>query len=378
VRDFLKSPGHRLRISFFSLTLIGGAAAGVSQPASEQRWTAAITRSDAAIQAMMMNSGTPGVSVAVSVNGELVWREGYGYSNLEHLVPVIRDTKFGIGSISKSLTTALMGRLRDEGLLDFDAPIERYFPDFPHAGRGISTRLIASHLSGIDDRTERDLYYTAQHFNTTKEAVELLWNDPVVHKPGTRARYATGTYTIIAAVVEAVTGQSFLTAMKEHVLDPLHLSSTVPNQRRHVIPHRTSFYERDDKGTIVHTPYFDPSFKWAGAGFLSTAEDLVRFGHAMMRSGFLSESSWKVITTPQRTVNGESVSALGWDIFRDDRGRHVIAKSGGGPGIRGYLVLYPEHGLTVAILSNLSRAPVIEEAIPTIVSAFLEAEQPQR
>ena len=352
-------------------TLVGGAAAGGPPPAPEHRWTAAITDSHQAVQAMMKRSGTPGVGVAVSIDGEIVWQEGFGYSNLEHMTPVIPDTKFGIGSISKSLTTALVGRLMDERLVDLDAPVEKYLPDFPHSGRRISIRLIASHLSGIDDRTERELYYTARHFDSTREAVELLWSDPVVHEPRSREQYATGTYTIIAAVVESVTGQSFLTAMKTHVFDPLGLSSTVPNQRPRIVSHRTAFYERNDEGTIVHAPYFDPSFKWAGAGFLSTAEDLVRFGQAMMRPGFLSERTWKEITTPQRTTNGQLVSALGWDVSRDDQGREFIAKSGGGPGIRGYLAIFPEHDLVVAILSNRSRAPVIEEVFPTFVNAFL-------
>jgi CubicO group peptidase (beta-lactamase class C family) len=155
-------------------------------------------------------------------------------------------------------------------------------------------------------------------------------------------------------------------------------TETVPNERRQIIPHRTAFYELNDEGTIVHTPYFDPSFKWAGAGFLSTACDLVRFGQAMMRPGFLSENTWDEITTPIRTVSGERVFALGWDVFRDVRGRKVIAKSGGGPGIRGYLGIYPEQDLTVAILSNRSRAPVIEESFSTVVDAFLQESAPGR
>jgi CubicO group peptidase (beta-lactamase class C family) len=376
VCDFVKNLRLGLVMLLVFLPLIGGAKDNGLQTAPNQRWTDAITKGRETIRIMMKRSQTPGVSVAVSIDGETVWQEGFGYSNLEHLVPVTPNTRFGIGSISKSLTTALVGRLMDEGLLDLDAPVEKYLPDFPHAGRGISTRLIASHLSGIDDRTERELYYTPRHFDTTQEAVKLLWKDPVVHEPRTQARYATGTYTIIAAVVEAVTGQSFLRAMKERVVEPLELSSTVPNERRQIIPHRTAFYELNDEGAIVHTPYFDPSFKWAGAGFLSTAEDLVRFGQAMMRPGFLSENTWKEITTPQRSVSGDLVFALGWDVFRDDRGRKAIAKSGGGPGIRGYLGIYPEHDLTVAILSNRSRAPIIEEAFSTVVDVFLQDSAP--
>jgi CubicO group peptidase (beta-lactamase class C family) len=323
---------------------------------------------------MMEQSGTPGLSVAVAAGGEIVWSEGFGQAHLEHGVPVTPATRFGIGSISKPLTTALVGKLIDGGALDIDAPVERYLPDFPHSGRGITTRLIAAHLSGIDDRTERRLHHTARHFDTTREALEMVWNDPVVDEPGTHVRYGTGTYTIIAAVIEQASGQDFMSTMEQLVIRPLGLEATVPNERREIVPHRTCFYERTPRGEIVHAPYYDPSFKWAGAGYLSTAEDLVRFGVAMSRPGFLSEPTWKEIITPARTTDGQAIEfALGWDAPRDlGANRTLIGKSGGGPGIRGYLAFYPECELVVAMLTNLSRAPVRGELWEAVAGAFLE------
>lgn len=230
------------------------------------------------------------------------------------------EPRFGIGSISKSLTTALVGTLTD------------------------------------------------------KEALAIIWNDPVVVEPGTRGLYGTGTYTIIAAVIERAGGQDFLSAMNQQVIGPLGLEATVPNERRKVIPQRTCFYERAAAGEIAHAPYFDPSFKWAGAGYLSTAEDLSRFGVAMSGPGLLSEPTWKEIIMPARTTDGKTIEfALGWDAPRDlGENGMAIGKSGGGPGITGYLAIYPERELVIAVLTNLSRAPVLGEMWDTIESAFLE------
>jgi len=340
----------------------------------EGRWAAAVDASREAIRAMMERSGTPGLSVAVAAGGEIVWSEGFGYADLEHRVAVTPETRFGIGSISKSLTTALVGRLIDNETLDIDAPVEHYLPGFPHAGRGITTRLIAAHLSGIDDQTERRLHLTARHFDTTRKALEMIWKDPVVDEPGTHARYGTGTYTIIAAIIEQLTGQDFLSAMEQQVIRPLGLEATVLNERREIVPRRTCFYERTPEGEIVHAPYYDPSFKFAGAGYLSTAEDLVRFGVAMSAPGFLSEPTWGEIVMPARTKDGEAIEfALGWDAPRDiGASGAVIGKSGGGPGIRCYLALYPECEVVIAILTNLSRAPVRGELWETVAGAFLE------
>jgi CubicO group peptidase (beta-lactamase class C family) len=99
-----------LAVIFLSLPLIGGAEGSGPQAASNRRWTDAITKGRETIRAMMKRSQTPGVSVAVSIDGEIVWQEGFGYANLENRAPVTTDTKFGIGSISKSLTTARVRR----------------------------------------------------------------------------------------------------------------------------------------------------------------------------------------------------------------------------------------------------------------------------
>ncbi len=372
-----------MRVARFSILLIALAQVILAFPRAtapfsqthEDRWAFAIATSREAIRAMMDSSGTPGLSVAVAVGGEIVWSEGFGYADLEHGVSVTPATRFGIGSISKSLTTALMGRLIDNEALDIDAPIEHYLPDFPHAGRGITTRLIAAHLSGIDDQTERRLHHTARHFDNTREALEVMWNDPVVGEPGSHVQYGTGTYTIIAAVIEQASGLDFLSAMEQLVIRPLGLEATVPNERRKIVPGRTCFYERTLGGEIVHAPYYDPSFKWAGAGYLSTAEDVVRFGMAMLDPGFLSEHTRKEIVSPARKTDGKEIEfALGWDAPRDlEAGCMVIGKSGGGPGIRGYLALYPECELVIAMLTNLSRAPVRGELWETIAGAFFEA-----
>lgn len=90
----------------------------------------AISSNRAAVRAMMARASVPGVGVAV--DGQMVWAEGFGLADVEQHVAATIETKFGIGSISKSLTMALVGRLVEEGLVDLDAPVERYLPEFPH------------------------------------------------------------------------------------------------------------------------------------------------------------------------------------------------------------------------------------------------------
>jgi CubicO group peptidase (beta-lactamase class C family) len=159
--------------------------------------------------------------------------------------------------------------------------------------------------------------------------------------------------------------------MNRHVVGPLGLKNTTPNDRKAIIPHRTSFYVRDNDKT-VNAPYFDPSFKWAGAGYLSTAEDMARFGSALLKPGFLKQSTVDELFRPMRTAAGEDTRfGLGWRLGADAKGRSVVYQPGGGPGISSVIILYPKENLVVAILSNLRGAPVGGEAADAIADSFL-------
>ena len=77
---------------------------------------------------------------------------------------------------------------------------------------------------------------------STSEALRHILREPLKYRPRERHFYTTGPYTIIAGVAERATGRDFLSLMNEYVVGPLGLKDTVPNDRRTIIPHRTSFY----------------------------------------------------------------------------------------------------------------------------------------
>ncbi|HET9482300.1 MAG TPA: serine hydrolase domain-containing protein [Candidatus Polarisedimenticolia bacterium] len=347
---------------------------------------AAIEAGRAAMRDRIARTATPGMAVAVASGGVLVWEEGFGVVDLETRASVTPATRFGLGSVSKSLTMALAGRLVDRGLLDLDAPIEKYLPDFPHAGKGISTRLIAGHLSGLDDTYAAAHWTGGDHFATTRDALAVIYKEPLRSEPGREHFYATGTYTLIAGVIEKASGLTFLEAMRRHVLEPLGLYTIVPNDPRAPAAGAATFYVSDDAGKPSRAPYYDPSHKRAGAGFLSTPGDLARFGAAMARPGFLTEKTLAEIFKPLKTGSGadtgvglgwrigrEGWPGMGWTVGPDDQARRIVHQPGGGPGISCWLVLDLNSGVVVAILSNMTGAPVGGRHLDAILEAFAKA-----
>jgi CubicO group peptidase (beta-lactamase class C family) len=297
----------------------------------------------------------PGMSVAVAVDGKLVWAEGFGVADLEQCVPVTPKTKFRIGSTSKPLTSAAVGLLYDQKHLDLDAPIQRYVPDFPNKGHVITTRQLLGHLGGIrgynaeeSAKLDRDVYHSVS------ESLKRFKDDPLEAPPGAKWIYSTYGYVLASAAIEGASGQDFLSFMRDKVFLPLGMQDTVADERDKIILNRARWYTVVADGTYRNTPYEDLSYKWAGGGFLSTAEDLARFGSALLKPGFLKQDTLAMIFSRQRTSDGQNTKyGLGWFIHDAGDGAERQFEHGGGvAGSSSWLVLYPDQGVVIAWMQN--------------------------
>src|SRR5271165_7559990 len=224
--------------------------------------------------------GIPGLALAVAVDGKIMYSEGFGYADLEERVPVWPTTKFRIGSISKPLTATGLMQLVEAGKVDLDAPVQKYVPSFPDKGAPITVRMVAGHLAGIRHYQGQE-FANQKHYTNVLEGLKIFENDPLVSPPGAKFNYSSYGFNLLSAVIEAASGEEFLPYMQAHVFTPLGLAHTTADQNTRIIEQRSRFYELPKDGAVENAIYVDNSYKWAGGGFLSTAEDLVRFGSAM-------------------------------------------------------------------------------------------------
>jgi serine beta-lactamase-like protein LACTB, mitochondrial len=363
------------------LALAIAPAIALGAPASAQQagpdsLPLAIARARQVLGEAVRRGAAPGASVAVALGGQVVWSEGFGVSDLASGALVTPATRFGVGSISKSLTLAAALALADERKLDLDAPVERYLPDFPHRGRGVTVRRIGAHQSGIADAFADRNYYTTAHFSSLDSAYRGIAAAPLTFTPGSRTEYATGLFTIVGRILERITGESYVDVMRRRVFVPAGMKATAPNDPRHPAAGRAAFYVRNAGGGFDPAPATDPSFKLPGAGFLSTAEDLARFGAALLGPSLLSDSARRELFTPVPLADGTPTRyALGFQALEED-GRRVMLQPGGGPGIAGWLAVYPDDDLVVAILSNATGAPLGDAVRRAVADAFLRLPAP--
>lgn len=333
-------------------------------------WAPAVDRAREHLLSRMEEQGIPGLSIAVGVQGEMVWAEGFGWADLENRVPVWPETKFRVASISKSLTAAAVGKLVEDGMLDLDAPVQEYVSEFPVKRWPVTTRLLGGHLAGVRHYRGQEFQSMVRYDDVT-EGLEIFAGDTLLHEPGTAYEYSTYGWNLISAVVQEAAGEPFLEYMRKTVFDPADMDETVAEHVDSLIYRRSRAYLRTEDGRIINAPYVDNSNKWSGGGFLSTAEDLVRFGFAHLDGTLLRPETVELLWTSQVTRAGQRTGyGIGWrESFQE--GRRVVYHTGGAVGGTTVLVIYPGAEVVVAILTNIQGAGQTENA-RAVADFFLE------
>ena len=344
-------------------------------PVAADRFQSAIDAARAAGERLVnAPNGPPGLGVAVLVDGRIVWAEGFGFADLEQRQPVWPSTKMRIGSVSKAITSAALGLLYEQRKLDLDAPVQKYVPTFPQKAHPITARQLAGHLAGIrhyEGHVEAEVYNT-RRYKTVLDGLSIFQADPLLLKPGERYHYSSHGWSVLSAVVEGASGQDYLGYMQEHVFDPLGMRDTIADFNERIIPNRARFYVRDENGRWRNAPYVDNSYKWAAGGLLSTPEDLVRFGWAIIDGRLLEPETVRLFTTSQRTNDGKETGyGIGWGLARDSSGRRWVGHGGSSVGGASRLMIFPDQRVAVAIIINAENMPDNVRFVQDIAGGFM-------
>ncbi|HEX4265724.1 MAG TPA: serine hydrolase domain-containing protein [Verrucomicrobiae bacterium] len=299
----------------------------------------------------------PGVSVTVAMHGSVVWSEQFGVVNLDPKAPVTSETRFRIGSVSKPLTAAGIGLLVERGLLNLDAPIQKYVPDFPEKEGVITARMLAGHLSGIRHYRGTEAVFNKPYPNL-RSGFGIFENDPLESAPGTKYKYCSYGWNLLGGVMEGAAGQDFSSFIHENILQPLNLTNTMPDLASAADEKRTSFYEMGADGKFFVPPQVDLSYGWPSGGYLSTTEDLARFGMAHFQPDFLKPETLKLLWTTQHTNDGAPTNyGIGW--FTKPGSFYHGGDSFGGTCA---LLLVPKFRLVIALATNVGHG-IIANAV---------------
>jgi CubicO group peptidase (beta-lactamase class C family) len=334
--------------------------------------------------------GVPGASLAI-LQGDDVVEAAHGVLNARTGVETTTDSLFQIGSITKVWTGTLVMQLVDEGLLDLDAPVVTYLPDFrvadPEVTRTVTTRHLLAHTSGIDG----DLFLdTGRGDDCVEKYVAACADLGQNHPLGVTMSYCNSGYTVLGRLVEVLRGQSWDVVLRERLFQPLGLTTagTLPEE---ALLHRAAVGHITPPGGELQVAPVWGIFRSAGpAGLIhATPREVLAFAQLHLRDGVtadgtrvISEESAIAMRQPQVRVPDQYTLGSHWGlswILMEWSGREVYGHDGGTIGQSAFLRIVPDAGIAICLLTNGGHTgDLFRDLFGEILGSLTEMSLPQR
>jgi serine beta-lactamase-like protein LACTB len=333
-----------------------------------------------AVNAWMQRHRAPALSVAIALDGQRAWSAGFGLANPTRKVSATSRTQYRLASVTKSITATAVMMLAETGVLDLDAPIQRYCPAYPQKRWPITARLLLAHLAGVRHHSKGEaMRPNTKHYESVTAALEYFKNDDLVAEPGTQYHYSSLGYTILGCAIEGASGTSYARFTRDHIFAPAGMSNTNPEDARTPSAGGTAyfskglFYKLTGKfARRTRAQSIDVSDRLPAGGLLSTVDDMMRFAIALQYGHLVSDSTRELMWTRQHTSDGKPLQfyGLGWLVGEADSLRPKrVWNDGSQPGTRTFLYLRPTQGIIIALATNMEGAPC-EELVPLILEAI--------
>jgi CubicO group peptidase (beta-lactamase class C family) len=257
-------------------------------------------------------------ALLVAKGGRIILDKGYGMAIRSENVPNSSETVFSTGSITKQFTAAGIMKLEMMGKLNTADPITKYFDNVPEDKQGITLHHLLTHTSGIVDALGPD-YVLAPRDETMRKTLDA----PLRFQPGEQFGYSNAGYSMLAAVIEKVSGLGYEEFMNKNIFTPAGMKFTgyrMPEWDQKIVAHW--YVGEKDNGTPLEKNY--PQWHLLGnGGILSTTDDMYKWHLALLGDKILSAEAKKKMFTPYLNDYG-----YGWDVLERKMGL-LIQHDGG-------------------------------------------------
>ncbi|MFI0367871.1 serine hydrolase domain-containing protein [Actinomadura sp. 1N219] len=335
----------------------GGGTAGIGLKGADQNVR---ERIDPSIQSFLEGAlpKGPGGTVAAAHDGRLVHCGGFGFADRERKIPARCDTVYDVMSITKQFTAAAIMKLEMAGKLQVTDRLSRFLGPVPADKRKITLHHLLTHTAGLDDEeigggdydpVSRDGMLSAALKSNLQSA------------PGAEFHYSNVGYSVLAAIVEKVSGVGYERFLREHLFAPSGMTQTgyvLPRWERDQVA-----VEYDEHGKSQGRPYDHP---WAAdgpywylrgnGGLLSTPRDMFRWHRALEGNKVLSGRAKRKMFKPHVLVgvrNGDKFYyGYGWGVVQTNDGRRVLEHDGGNDWSFGEFARFPDHRVMVFWITN--------------------------
>jgi len=331
-----------------------------------------LSKLDDIIKKALESFNLPGVSISIVKGNEIIYSKGFGYRNLEDKLPMTPDTLMAIGSTTKAFTTFVLGTMVDNGLVEWDGPVDNYIPWFkmndPMVSQRIMLRDLITHCSGLP---RHDLTWYNNKKATREDLVRKIAHLKLNKDLREEFQYNNLMFLTAGYLIEKVTGKSWEENVKQRIFDPLNMERTnfsvLESQKdsNYALPYR------ENKQKIEKIPFRNITTVGPAGSINSSTKELANWMIVHLNNGkfkdkkIISSSSLDYIHTPYIVTGRSSTKpeisssdyGLGW--FIDTYRSHKRVSHGGNiDGFSALITLFPGKNLGIAVLTNKNGTPI--------------------
>ena len=316
-------------------------------------------------------------------DGQLIKSRGYGLANLELNVRATEDTVYEIGSNTKQFTAAAVMMLVEEGKINLDDKLTKYFPEALESWSGITVRHLLSHTSGIQNHVAvpdwLNVFKTSITSETTparNELLKMFFKLPLEFQPGETWSYDNTGYYLLGIIIEKASGKSYWEFLAERIFHPLGMTATRNTEPQPIVPNRASGYEWVNDH-FENRPILAPFIAFSAGSILSTVKDMAKWDAALYSEKLLKESSLHQVWAVTKTNDGADAPfdyGFGWFIGHY-HGHHLVQHTGGTPGFSSLIYRFLDDKLTIILLTNHSDR-IVDQFAVDLAGMYIPALKP--
>jgi CubicO group peptidase (beta-lactamase class C family) len=305
-------------------------------------------------------------AVLVAKKGKVIYQKAFQFANREWQVPNTIDARFEIGSITKQFTAAAILQLAEQGKLQVEDRLSKYFPDYPK-GDSITLHMLLNHTSGIynySDNPELLNLNPNTPITALKDTlINLFKNKPFDFSPGTWWRYSNSNYILLGYIIEQVSGQTYQDYVVKNLLQKAGMTNTGILRHDTIVPRFANGYTRMPAGW-TKGGIFPVNAGFSAGCLFSTVGDLLKWSEALSAGKVISTASLEKMNRPNAGDRG-----YGYGVFVDRMLNHRAIYHGGATlGYNTFLVYYPDDDVRMVFLANKdTRLDFITKAFAAIL-----------
>ncbi len=278
-------------------------------------------------------------------------------------------SQFRIASISKPMTAVAILQLYENGEIDLDLPIQKYLPEFPKKKKGdVTIRQLLNHTSGVPHYKSNLGIFNFTHYDNCLKALDKFQDRELAFKPDTEFLYSSFGYTLLGAVIEKISGKSYQDYMHDNIWEPANMTNTNAEQTKNKVYIKVASH-------FYRSPRNDLSYTYSGGGIQSTAEDLLKFGKAILNYNLINSETTELMMQLSASESKEMKYTYGWDNWISPKYGKIIEHNGTQIGSSSYFRIYFDKKIVVTTLANnLNSSEEVRDLSIELSNSLLEIE----